>query len=114
MNGTLIMPTITPRQGIVALGIALAAIGLLALVLPVSAEGADIWLGGYTSIDCGSAAYPAGPAGDAGCREALSDRRSWALPVGLLGLVAVIGGVMVRSEQQQSDTQPLEDEDSAS
>lgn len=37
------------------------------------------------------------------CREALSERRLWPAPVGLIGLVAAIGGVIVRKPTNTND-----------
>lgn len=99
MNGTRQMDmsaiSITPRQAIVAIGIILAAVGLLGLMAPVSAT--EYGLIGNRVVECGSPIAPAGFTSDGPlCEDALGSRRWWATPLLAVGIIAVIGGVAVR------------------
>lgn len=92
--------TITPRQFIITVGVLMALAGLVFLSLPISAV-SDSGLFGASEISCGSALADETSAlgGDplAQCRDAVGDRRMWAWPLGLIGVVAILGAAFVAS-----------------
>lgn len=100
--------TITPRIFVAAVGVAMALAGLVFLTLPITAV-SDSGLFGASEISCGSALADNTSAlgGDplAQCRDAVGGRRMWAWPLGLVGVVAILGAAFVASPTQRVDTE---------
>lgn len=108
---------VTPRQFAIAVGLVLVLIGFLGLVLPIKVG---------DGISCGNAITGSSLHGDNAdlgsqlaitlngldteptnygqqCTDGISDRRMWALPVLGIGLIAAIGGAVVRREPSTTD-----------
>lgn len=96
--------TITPRQAIAALGVLLAAAGFIALLLPVTVSTDEYSAFGQTEqVSCGIALTA--PGDQPSCADAAGDRRMWAWPLAIAGIVAVAGAVLVQSQPRPVDTE---------
>lgn len=99
--------TLTPRQYIAAVGVALLIAGAAALMaVPISADYISAF-GGDTVASCGTTfaprdLYSGSPA--AACREAISDRRMWAWPLTIAGLLVAAGALLVTAKPARTET----------
>lgn len=88
----------TARQFAGLLGVLLAIAGVLALSLPVTAD-YDAGMFGNQSADCGSALSANDSLGGdplAECAIAISTRRAWSWPLGIVGLVVLAGTLLIQ------------------
>lgn len=95
--------TITPRQLAAAVGVALAAAGLIVLLWPVTATMDTGPFGLAEQVSCGNALITEDPYGAAGrdvCSSALSGRRGWGAPMAVGGLVVAVVALFVNVSPQ--------------
>lgn len=102
---------VTPRQFIAAVGVLLGVAAVIALMLPMSAEESGPF-GGTITVDCGSAISTSVGAPSSACDDEVGTRRAWAVPMGVVGLAAVIGAFVVASPAGRRDDE-AEDLDEA-
>lgn len=118
--------TVTPRTFATFIGSVLAVIGFFALILPISIDDR------YGTTDCGSALIASetvkgadmgrdlgtamaglprtsGPSLVNQCSDALGSRRMWAWPLFGIGLIAVFGAQLVRTEDKPAA--PVDEQD---
>lgn len=99
------MFTITPRQAVAALGVLLAIAGAIALLLPVNVHTDEYSVFGteVQEVSCGIALTA--PGDQPSCAEAAGDRRLWAWPLAIIGVLAVAGAVLVQSPTRPADAE---------
>lgn len=87
--------SLSPRVFAAALGALAGLAGLIALVIPLSIRD------GLDRVDCGSAISPQGGSAleELLCEDAVSSRRAWAWPLGIVGAVVLTGAALVARER---------------
>lgn len=100
----------SPRQFIGAVGVLLALAALIALMTPMNAQTSSPF-GGDTTADCGSALFgDPGTINPPACDEVTGDRRLWAIPLGAVGLIAVLGALIVETPARRRENEPRDSE----
>lgn len=87
----------TLRQFVGLLGAVAALTAVVTMALSVEAE--YISLFGLSDVNCGRVLFPADyldGAARMACDDAVSDRREWTVPLGVVGLVVLAGAVVVK------------------
>ena len=100
------------RRAVMIAGVALLLVGVIALLVPVSVPGPDAGIGCGNGIAADLSQAREADSGNlanlpildaivphtdyaAECESALSSRRSWAIPVAIVGLVVLAGSFFV-------------------
>lgn len=94
---------VTPRQFVAAIGILLAAVGIVFLMLPMQASETDSLFGSEITVECGSAVATSTGAPSAACDDKIGTRRAWAIALLAVGAVAVIGAYVVASPAMRAE-----------